>query len=122
MATITNPTYEGSNQPNTFFKDVVFPSGASGVTFDLQGNKLAGIAFPSGMANTTYLASLSIDDTLFPAFDNGGTQVSFLVTTGASRYCGLQPADSATLQGLVQIAGTATETANRTLKIVYRPY
>jgi hypothetical protein len=114
MATITNPTYEGSNQPNTFFKDVVFPSGASGVTFDLQGNKLAGIAFPSGMANTTYLASLSIDD--------GGTQVSFLVTTGASRYCGLQPADSATLQGLVRIAGTATETANRTLKIVYRPY
>jgi hypothetical protein len=121
MATISQ-VYQGTAQPNVFFKDAVLASGASSVDVTIDGYKLAGLAFPSGMASTAYTFSVSVDEVFYPVFDNTGLELSAAVATGASRFVYFSPSDSALLEGDVRIKGATGETAQRTIKLILRPY
>ncbi len=117
----SNVKYQGIS-PNTYVQGLAWASGATSASADLNGAKLIGIAYPSGMTNTSISLRKRVSGTFYPMTDNFGTALSVTVATGSAQFAYFNPADVASLEGGVQFVGAATggEAAARSLILVLR--
>jgi len=86
-------------------------------TFDLDGDKLAAIQFPSTFQGGT-VAILTSDhpDSTFWKVQYDGSDISITATDG--QQCGIKPVEANQLLRYIQIVSDSTETTGRLLWIV----
>jgi len=88
---------------------------------DLLGMTLVGIICPSTFDGTTitFTACDTQDGTYLPVYDKTGAQYS--ITTAASRYVILPPADFAGIRFIKPVTGTNQDTTDTVLIFVLAP-
>jgi hypothetical protein len=94
-------------------------SGTESGSLDLYGTTLVGLYMPAAwsVADLSFKAS-SDNTTFYDVYRDSGSSAS--ITTAASRYVALDPADFAGVRFL-KLVSSATQSASRVITVVSRP-
>ena len=107
-------------QSNNFEIGLTWASGATSASADLGGAKLIGIAYPTGMPNTTISINKRVGTSFFPAHDSNGTALALTIATATAQYVYLNPADAASLEDGIQFTTASAAGGARALTLVLR--
>jgi hypothetical protein len=110
-------------QPSVYELSLTLASGATSASADIGGAKLIGVAYPSGMPNTSIAIQEYIQNVsgFLPVQDSNGTALSIAgIATGTAAYAYFNPADVASLDGRIQFTTASAAGGARVLTLKLR--
>lgn len=110
-------------QNNVYELAVTLASGATSASADIGGAKLIGIAYPSGMPNTSISINTWVQGAtaFLPVQDSNGTALTVAgIATGTAAYAYFNPADVASLDGAIQFTTASAAGGARVMTLKLR--
>jgi len=108
------------SQKNVYQLAITWLEDATSVAFDLNGSKLIGVKFPSGMTNTSVDVEMSLDNgaTYDKIYDNFGLKLDADVNEGIVLFA---PIDTLAIEGTLRFTGSAETGSDKELIVLSRP-